>query len=201
MRAIDDVTVLPAADPERTSPSRLTGAAGLTAAVCLVVQAAHVFEHLLQFGYWVIHPSQPPWMTPWAMWLHRPLMVDGSMALGVELLHLFGNTVFFAGLVALAVWYAAYGYRIRDCRPLGIALAVQGVHLVEHVVLTITAAWAGTSVGVSTLFGLVDGPVMTSWRVWFHFGINAVATWYALEAVRQARHDVGRWPAPGGVTG
>lgn len=41
----------------------------------------------------------------------------------------------------------------------------------------------GEAAGLSTFFGLVSGPVMTSYRVWFHFLINLVATWFAARAV------------------
>lgn len=41
----------------------------------------------------------------------------------------------------------------------------------------------GTAVGLSTFLGLVTGPVMTSYRVWFHLLINLAATWYAAKAI------------------
>ncbi len=41
--------------------------------------------------------------------------------------------------------------------------------------------------GISTGFGQFEGgPFAWSFRIWFHFGINAIATVYAIKAV---------WPA------
>ena len=61
---------------------------------------------------------------------------------------------------------------------------IQGLHVLEHVVLTGTLILTGTAHGVSTMIDdvvPVGGPTA---RVWFHFGINAFATAYAIAAVR-----------------
>lgn len=115
------------------------------------------------------------------------LSVGGNHALGMELLHLIGNTIFMAGLGALAVVYTARGYASTEFRNLRIALTVQGIHLLEHIALTLTVIFAGQAIGVSTFFGGIEGPLLSSWRVWFHFLINLFASWYALRAVLDLR--------------
>lgn len=58
----------------------------------------------------------------------------------------------------------------------------QGIHLVEHVALTATTIAFGTAIGISTLFGFASGAWGSSYRVWFHFLLNSIATYYALRA-------------------
>jgi hypothetical protein len=53
----------------------------------------------------------------------------------------------------------------------------------EHLALTATTVIFGKAAGLSTFLGLISGPAMTSFRVWFHLLINLVATWYAGRAL------------------
>lgn len=147
----------------------------------LVFQAVHFFEHLAQVGYWVAHPLEAPWLTPWAAEGRDALAIGGELALGNELLHLIGNLVFLGGVVALVAYCQRRG---RGMLPgLRVALLLQGFHVIEHMALTATSAIYGKAIGLSTFLGLVGGPVMTSYRVWFHLLINLVATWYAARAL------------------
>lgn len=147
----------------------------------LAFQMVHLIEHVAQLGFWIARPSAAPWLTPWAIEGRDALAADGNLALGNELLHLVGNLIFLAGLLALVL------YCHRQARetpsPLRVAMMVQGIHVAEHLALTATTAAWGKAAGLSTFFGLVSGPVMTSYRVWFHFLINLVATWFAARAV------------------
>lgn len=147
----------------------------------LAFQAVHLIEHVAQLGYWIGHPLEAPWLTPWAIEGREVLAASGNLALGNELLHLVGNLIFLGGLLALVLYCRRREEEARS--PLRVAMVVQGIHVAEHVVLTATTAVWGEAAGLSTFFGLVSGPVMTSYRVWFHFLINLVATWFAARAV------------------
>jgi hypothetical protein len=162
-------------------------------------QVVHALEHLVQIGAWGLAPGRTPYLTPWAAAGRHALAVDGNLAIGEELLHLSGNLVFLAGLVAL-VALAARTDAARS-RNLRLAVTIQGVHVLEHAVLTATAAAAGRAVGVTTLFGTLEpGPLLFTVRPLAHFTLNAVATAFAvLAALDVARsHGVGTWmqPAP-----
>lgn len=167
---------------DREMPTaRITVLVKYLAVSALVFQAVHLIEHMAQLGYWIARPLEAPWLTPWADAGRAQLAVGGNAALGNEILHLVGNVIFLAGLVALLSYVHRLGLEMSSA--LRVAFVVQGVHVIEHVALTTTAALWGEAVGISTFFGLVDGPVMTSYRVWFHFLINLVASWFAARAV------------------
>lgn len=160
-------------------------------------QVFHVAEHLLQVGYWMMHPSQAPWLTPWAA-AGRDILatgVGGEAAGGAELLHLLGNGIFMAGLLALAVLVRRQPAKSKVAQPnwaLRGALWSQGFHTVEHVLLTTTWLTGGTALGFTNLFGAVPGGAAgATTRVWVHFAINLVATMYGVIALRHA----GVWPS------
>ena len=139
----------------------------------LAFQALHMAEHVVQLGVWLWAPDRPPFLTAWAEAGRDHLAVGGHTALGDELLHLGGNLVFLIGLVALA---ALVGKRGR-VPSLSVALAVQGIHVIEHIALTGSLLATGRSIGVTTLFGVLDpGPGLWGTRVIAHFGLNAVAS-------------------------
>jgi hypothetical protein len=161
----------------------------------LVFQAVHVVEHGLQAGYWALHPSEPPWMTPWAHTFAASFgtLAPGTPSFGMEALHLVGNAIFLAGVTAVSAALA------RSARPAGqraarTALWVQRAHVAEHVVLTATVVLTGRAIGVSTLFGALDpGPALWTYRVWWHLAINVAATSAVVVALqRHRRHR----PAP-----
>ena len=159
----------------------------------LAFQAFHFLEHLIQLTYWFLHPTAPPYMTPWALdgvhglaaWFSY-LPVDATaMAGGMEGLHLVGNVIFLVGIFALG--------RATDQPLPGLrtAAVLQGIHVAEHVLLTSTLWLFGTPMGISTLFGAAyDYSWSGTMRVWFHFLINlggsvpaamAFLTWRARE--------------------
>lgn len=146
----------------------------LVAGAGLTFQLVHAAEHLAQAGAWALRPSQPPWLTPWAAAGRDALAVGGDAVAGNELLHLLGNAIFMAGLVALA---GVARRRSSRGRALRFAVVVQGVHVAEHVALTGSVLLGGRAIGVTTLFGLLDaGPTLWTLRVAAHFALNAVAT-------------------------
>lgn len=150
-------------------------------------QVLHALEHVLQFGYWVGHPSEPPWMTPWAMvGMHAfaDLGDPSPLALGTELLHLVGNSIFLVGVLTLALLVRILAPGSRAARTTRLTLYLQGFHVLEHVALTLSFVWVGKAMGLSTFCGLVDpGPLLWTYRVWWHFLINAVATIMLVRAI------------------
>lgn len=163
-------------------------------------QLFHVLEHLLQAGYWAVHPTEAPWLTPWAV-EGRDLLAhvaDGHAGSGNELLHLFGNVLFFGGLFALGAWRRRTGRR-RGRTAMRLALALQGLHVVEHLLLTASWLVFDYTWGATTLFGLIPaGTVLAhAVRVWAHFGINALATAAALTAAVRCGAVAALWQRTG----
>lgn len=151
----------------------------LVAAAGIGFQVGHFVEHLAQLGYWAAHPSEAPWLTPWAAAGRDVLTFGGPPTTGVEVLHLLGNLIFLVGVVGL--WMYARG-RVGGSRPLRAALWLQGFHVGEHVLLTSTWLVTGSALGTSTLFGALDGAALSGYRVWWHFIVNLAATILALRA-------------------
>jgi len=160
----------------------------------LVFQVVHVLEHLLQLGFWFARPGDTPWLSSWASGTADGLQyfcslvpsADTPTSLGVEMLHLTGNIIF---LGALTAWQVAMRAQGQSIASLNTAERIQLFHVLEHVLLVGTLVGFGTARGLSTMFGLVDGSALVALRVWFHFGINALATGWALRA---AWHTWGR---------
>lgn len=154
-----------------------------TALFGLGFQLVHVVEHLAQTVYWVMHPTAAPWLTPWAATGRDVLAmtVDGNANSGNELLHLAGNVIFLSGLAALTVLLRRGRSPVPG--PLRAALWAQGLHVLEHVVLTTTWFVYGRALGVTTLFGAVQGATVGGLRVWAHFALNLVATGCAIAGV------------------
>ena len=156
-------------------------------------QVVHFFEHLLQTGYWFLHPAEPPWMTPWAQaaadGLRALLTGDrGGMAPGTELLHLAGNWITFTGLAAMYGAWRTWRLWEPKMRAVRFAFWLQLVHVIEHVSLTSTYLLAGRPIGLSTLLGAsfyLDGAWASSIRIWWHFVINLVVTVAFVLAVRE----------------
>ncbi len=156
----------------------------------LTFQIIHVLEHGLQLAFWFTKPDGTPWLSPWAsgtadgLFYFCSLVPSGGAprSLGVEMLHLTGNVVF---LGALTAWQIAMRSQSRSIASLNRAEAVQIFHVAEHILLVGTLLAFGKANGLSTMFGLVEGSALVASRVWFHFGINAIATGFALHAARQ----------------
>jgi hypothetical protein len=142
-------------------------------------QLGHVQEHVAQAGYWLGHPNAPAWMTPWGSGLANGLqmVLPGRPTFGMELLHLTGNFLFLAGLAGvMVITRRARGTRTRRWAKMGVWM--QGLHGLEHLVLTLSIALgAPRAIGLSTFFGLVDpGPGLTTYRVWWHFTANVLGS-------------------------
>lgn len=165
-------------------------------AVGLVGQIGHVQEHVAQVIYWLWHPHEPGWMTPLGDSLARGYgqLTGTDPAVGMEVLHLVGNFIFLAGLVGavLATRHMASSSAHRWAR---MGVIMQGIHGLEHVALTVTAAAGLPPVGLSTWFGLLDaGPGLWTYRVWWHFLANVIGTIVFTVVVAKfwrERHRVG----------
>ncbi len=171
-------------DRQRWRVSLVVAAAG-----GLLFQVFHLIEHSVQMVMWVRYPQRAPFMSPWA---HEASLRLGqvqpgrssettlAVARGMEYLHLGGNLVFLGGIVA--VWLLARS-EPEAAKRSRTALLVQGLHVAEHVVLVSSLLIWGRPVGVSTGFGYFSGTQLSTFRVWWHGGVNLLATVLAISAV------------------
>jgi len=151
-------------------------------------QVFHFLEHGLQLGYWFFNTKQKPWLTPWAQtgvdglafWCQIWPGSGSAGQRGAELLHLVGNTIFLVGVLALFVLARETKTQNRSTQG---AVLFQGLHFLEHSLLTATVFITGTGWGASTMFGRWSGSELSSHRVWWHFTVNAIATAIALSAL------------------
>lgn len=168
----------------------LMGVAGMVAILGLMFQVGHFAEHAFQFGVWVLGDMSnicgrnTPWMSPWVHALVSQagqLLFPASdaprqMMLGMEVLHLVGNSIFLTSLAAL--YYCIRSKWVRW------AIYIETFHLYEHVMLTATAFFLGKPVGMSTLFGGVsaigDREFAVGCRVTWHFVMNLLPMPFAM---------------------
>ncbi|MEV4920585.1 DUF6008 family protein [Streptomyces tirandamycinicus] len=146
----------------------------------VVGQIGHFQEHVAQAAYWIANPYAPAWMTPWAHSLARGMgQVDMTKpSLGMEILHLTGNFIFLAGLVGIVQITRRVTGHLKSRKWARMGVWMQGIHGVEHVVLTLSVALgASRAIGLSTWFGLIEpGPALVTYRVWWHFVANLVGS-------------------------
>lgn len=153
-------------------------------------QVAHFAEHLIQMGYWLAHPSRPLYITPWgrlATFGYAYLAGDhGGQTSGTEFLHLTGNWIFLAGLIAAYLAIRRHELRGRGALAFRIAFFAQAFHVIEHIALTSTWLLLDKPIGLSTLFGrsfAMGGIWAQSFRGWFHFVLNLIPTVAAVAGV------------------
>jgi len=160
----------------------------------VVFQVIHTLEHILQAGFWVRHPYSFPWLSPWALAAQRGLTTffdpQARLQSGNEVLHLLGNGVFFAGLVAMVDALKKAGVNKSSRRWATWAYYVEGFHLIEHALLTSTWYLFGIPRGVTTYFGLAykfPSPWASGNRILWHFVLNLVPTVLVLGGVGELR--------------
>jgi len=91
--------------------------------------------------------------------------------LGMELLHLVGNTLFLLGVLALLI-----GTPFSNRRGAAtIAFVFEGTHLLEHIILTSSVLNGSPAWGSSTLFANISGAQLSTHRIWWHFVMNIAA--------------------------
>ncbi|MEX0865038.1 MAG: DUF6008 family protein [Acidimicrobiia bacterium] len=152
------------------------------AVFAMVFQVFHFIEHAAQLTYWFGYPTKAPFLTPWAVAGRDILAVDGTHGGGNELLHLVGNLIFLGGIVALALVARHSGRKTVEIPYLRKAMVLQGIHVAEHVLLTFSYFILGLALGFTTLFGAAQGAFGSSLRIWAHFLLNLVGTYYVLRA-------------------
>jgi hypothetical protein len=194
----------PAAIPDLAL--RLGTVLGTVATLGLLFQVGHFAEHAIQFSVWILGElsnicgRDTPWMSVWATELVRQLggllfptaEATRRMMLGMEVLHLIGNSIFLAGLACL--YYCVRSKWVRW------ALYIEAFHLYEHILLTSTAYFVGKPIGISTLFGganiIGDREFAVGYRVSWHFAMNLLPMPFAMTGVmeywRQSRRRLGR---------
>lgn len=167
------------------------------ALITLLFQIGHFGEHAFQFAVWVLGDlsnicgRDTPWMSPVAVELVQQIgtlflsRVDESqrMMLGMEVLHLIGNSVFLFGLGCLYVCLPSQWVRW--------ALYIEGFHLYEHIMLTVTTFFIGKPIGMSTLFGgasVLDREFAVGFRVSWHFAMNLLPMPFAMKALFAQRN-------------
>ena len=161
----------------------------------LAFQVGHFAEHAVQFGVWLLGDysnicgRDTPWMSPWVTELVRrtgtalfpAANAPRQMMMGMELLHLAGNVIFLSSLFCL--YYCVRSRWIRW------ALYIEGFHLYEHLMLTLTAYFVGKPIGLSTLFGGSDiigsREFAVGYRVTWHFAMNLLPMPFAMIGLMQ----------------
>jgi hypothetical protein len=156
----------------------------------LAFQVGHFAEHAIQFGVWILGDRSnicgrdTPWMSAWVTEMVRQAgailfpTADAprQMMMGMELLHLIGNSIFLTSLGCL--YYCVRSRWIRW------ALFIEGFHLYEHLMLTLSAYFIGKPVGLSTLFGgagiVGSREFAVGYRVTWHFAMNLLPMPFAM---------------------
>jgi hypothetical protein len=168
----------------------LTTVLASVAGVGLSFQVGHFAEHAIQFGVWVLGDlsnicgRETPWMSPWVtemvgqagLLLFPTADAPRRMMMGMEVLHLIGNSIF---LVSLGCLY----FCVRS-KWIRWALYIEGFHLYEHLMLTLTAFFVGKPIGLSTLFGgsgiIGSREFAVGYRVTWHFAMNLLPMPFAM---------------------
>jgi hypothetical protein len=163
-------------------PGRVALVLGSVATLGLLFQVGHFAEHAAQFAIWLLGEQSnicgrdTPWMSPWVTEFVRQIglalvpSADAArrMMLGMEVLHLIGNSIFLVSLMSLF-----YCVRSKWARW---AIYIEAFHLYEHVILTATAYFVGKPIGMSTLFGAAnvigEREFAAGCRVTWHFAMN-----------------------------
>jgi hypothetical protein len=172
---------------------------GTVAAVGLLFQVGHFAEHAFQFVVWVLGDlsnicgRDTPWMSPWASELVRQIGLvlfptedmARRMMLGMEVLHLIGNSIFLGSLACL--YYCVRSKWVRW------AFYIEAFHLYEHIMLTATAYFVGKPIGMSTLFGGInvigDREFAVGFRVSWHFAMNLLPMPFAMAGIMERQRQ------------
>jgi hypothetical protein len=178
---------------DASTPGSMLNLATVLAAVAgvgLAFQVGHFAEHAIQFAVWVLGDfsnicgRDTPWMSPWVTEMVRQAgtiifpaaEASRQMMMGMEVLHLVGNTIFLISLGCL--YYCARSKWIRW------GLYIETFHLYEHLMLTLTAYFVGKPIGLSTLFGgsgiIGSREFAVGYRVTWHFAMNLLPMPFAM---------------------
>jgi hypothetical protein len=184
--ALEQISDAPAPGPMLSLVTVLAAVAG----VGMAFQVGHFAEHAIQFAVWILGDlsnicgRDTPWMSPWVTEMVRQagtIMFPAAnasqqMMMGMEVLHLIGNSIFLTSLGCL--YYCVPSKWIRW------ALYTETFHLYEHLMLTSTAYLVGKPIGLSTLFGgsgIIGGrEFAVGYRVTWHFAMNLLPMPFAM---------------------
>jgi hypothetical protein len=168
---------------------------GTYAGLGLIFQIGHFIEHAVQFIVWCLGDMSnicgrnTPWMSPVATLLVQKLGLalfptaeaPRRMMLGMEALHLIGNSIFLSSLICL--------YYCAPSRWTRWAIYIETFHLYEHIMLTVSAYFVGKPIGMSTLFGAVftfdDPEFAVGFRVTWHFLMNLLPMPFAMTGLME----------------
>lgn len=165
------------------------------AILAMAFQVGHFAEHAFQFVVWLLGDlsgicgRDTPWMsspvTDAVRYVGALVMPDvpakRQMMIGLEVLHLWGNSVFLTGLICLHMWLPSKWVRW--------ACYIEGFHLCEHIALTWTAMYIGKPIGISTLFGYAPDygrEFAVGYRVTWHFVMNLFPMPFAMIGMMKA---------------
>ncbi len=170
----------------------------LTAGLGILFQIGHFVEHTVQFLVWctgkidwvvsMFCGRESPFMSaPVAglvfqigMFLFPSADILRQTMMGVEILHLIGNSIFLVSIGAL--------YLLVPTKWTRWAFYIEGGHLCEHILLTITAYYIGKPIGLSTLFGNAPGLLgkeyAVGYRVTWHFAMNLLPLPFVMMALK-----------------
>jgi hypothetical protein len=175
--------MVPSYAQPREIPMQYALVFAVIATLALAFQIGHFFEHFAQFVIWLLGDlsaicgRDTPWVSGWAV-----PMIDAIGAfvapaapqarktmLGLEVLHLIGNSIFLVGIAA--------SYILTRHKLVWWAFVIEGLHLCEHILLTGSVFAFGKPMGVSTLFGqalsvLPSKEWAVGYRVSWHFVMN-----------------------------
>ena len=166
------------------------------------LQTFHSIEHVIQGYFWARDPLAPGYMSPLAKKAATGLEsiasstfgISGRSTLGMELLHLVGNTLFFLGIVALVI---GAGFKAKQTAA-KYALAFEGIHLLEHIALTATTVAGFPAWGSSTLYGNLSGSQLSTHRIMWHLVMNLAALALTLYAISSKGYSKSaRWASAG----
>jgi hypothetical protein len=179
--------------------TQLINALAIAVGLGLAFQVGHFVEHAVQFAVWLCGKYQfvadnfCGRGTPFMSWpVTEMVQLTGAalfpqadaarqMMMGVEILHLIGNSIF---LLTIAGVY--YFFPVKLVRY---AFYIEGGHLCEHLALTITAYYLGKPIGISTLFGqagaLWGKEAAVGYRVTWHFAMNLMPMPFVMMAMMQ----------------
>ena len=143
----------------------------------LLFQLVHFGEHIAQAVAWIGGYRNAPYMTALGHYLMHFFgdlfspYADHAFqeAMGNEILHLIGNFIYSIGAVGMLFF-------IRTRITIAAAV-IEVLHLYEHVCLTLSMAFMGKAVGMSTMWGMAMSKAdFVAFRVWWHFLANAIPT-------------------------
>jgi hypothetical protein len=165
----------------------------------LAFQLGHFAEHGVQFAVWLWGKYE--WVVTYFCGRDTPFMsapvtelvrltggylfpaadIKRQMMMGVEILHLVGNSIFLAAIAGVF-----YFTRSKWARY---AFYIEAAHLCEHIALALSVYYLGKPLGLSTMFGQASlwwgQELAVGYRVAWHFVMNLLPMPFVIIALVQ----------------